>query len=286
MNTVTGIITGIDREGGLVTANVDGADVTARYVGEAPPPLATGLFLPGPAWVCLGALGECRKSFGDDFNFYTAGTPLIGGTGWSLGGSGATLTTPSDPTDGNGVLRQVQTGGQGFIRKTLDMVTLADTRCYWFAARVRQSDADKGLYLGLGTTGVMGSTALGASDAGAVFTLLASGFSNTLTSTAGTSTSQVVTGESAESNTWAWVDVMVQGGQWVAAWVDGSGPWVVTDNVPSTSHWSVTPFIASFSSGGATNNVDVDYASLHVMPADTVADPTEGGLLAGLTEDG
>ena len=104
-DVVRGTVLGLDRENGTVRAEIGGVVVPAApYLGEPPWPLASCWFFNAPAYTSLGPIGNRRVAFADDFNFYTSGTPLIGGTGWSAGGAAGSLSTPNNPTDGNGVL--------------------------------------------------------------------------------------------------------------------------------------------------------------------------------------
>lgn len=280
---VRGTVLGIDRENGTVRAEIAGVVVPAApYLGEPPWPLSSCWFFNAPAYTCLGPIGNRRVAFADDFNFYTAGTPLIGGTGWSAGGAaGGSLSTPNNPTDGNGVLRLTNTtvASPYFIRKTRQLVTLADTRCYWMSARVRASSSSAGIAVGLADTNAMNGGAAASTDA-AAYALFA-GWSSpqlSLFVAAGTSQDSVSVGTEIASDTWVWIDVMVVGGQWAAVWADGSGPWVLSTPIPSTSQDSVTPFV-SVTNQGASTTLDVDYASLALVDLATTADPTTFGEL-------
>lgn len=275
MTAEIGTVVGIDREAGIVHAFLaSGAAVDAYFMGEPPWPLSTAMFDGAPEYVCLGPLGNRRVAFADDFNFYTAGTPLIGNTGWRAGGTTGSLSTPANPTDGNGVLRLTNNnaGSRYFIRKSLKMVTLSDTRVYWMAARVRQSDASVSMRVGLAESNVMDTGGTGAAtDANVGMFVLGAASTSQLQTIAGAGVTTTDTGESAAADTWIWIDVMVAGGQWAAGWVDGSGPWYTTTDVPSASQDSVTPYVNSGSAG--TNNVDVDYVMLaQVSPANSPVD--------------
>lgn len=280
---VRGTVLGIDRENGTVRAEIAGVVVPeAPYLGEPPWPLSSCWFFNAPAYTCLGPIGNRRVAFADDFNFYTSGTPLIGGTGWTSGGTG-TLSTPANPTDGNGVLRMTHTAVSSavFIRKTLQMVTLAAARCYWFSARVKLDSVSNAnlVTVGIADSNVMNSGVAASTDAGVLAFLSAIGGTyNQLSTYAGTSSTITQTGEAIAADTWTWVDVMAVGGQWGAMWVDGSGPWVCTTNVPDTSQDSVTPFIRGQGDVGTTK-IDVDYASLALVDLATTADPATFGEL-------
>ena len=139
-----GIVLGIDRDyvdvNGTRTGQVrallqTGEEIEACYGGTPPWPLATALFEGPGEWFCLGPIGDRRVSFADDFNYYTAGTPLIGNTGWTAGGTPGALSTPANPTAANGVLRIANSGAgtNYFIRKTLKMVTLTEGEAYWMS---------------------------------------------------------------------------------------------------------------------------------------------------------
>lgn len=286
-----GVVIAVDRDytdvNGTRTGQVrarlqSGVEIEACYAGTPPWPLATALFDGPGEWFCLGPIGDKRVAFADDFNYYTAGTPLIGNTGWTAGGdAGGSLSTPNNPTDGNGVLRLTNTTAAGngyFIRKTLAMVTLASDRCYWMSARVRPSAALNGFYVGLADTATM-TGGSGSARAGVFAILLdeASGTSNVLYTRKGGTLTTVSTGEYAADDTWTWVDVMVVGGQWAAMWVDGSGPWVNDTAVPGTGEDSVTPFI-SCQNIAASTSLDVDYVELSMVTP--VNNPDEIGIPA------
>lgn len=280
---VRGTVLGVDRDTGTVRAEIAGVVVPAApYLGDPPWPLSACWFFNAPAYTCLGPIGNKRVAFADDFNFYTSGTPLIGGTGWTAGGTPGSLSTPNNPTDANGVLRiaSASSSARYFIRKTLQMVTLTDTRVYWMTARVRSSDINQSMTVGLSDSNVMTGGGAASTDASARVTLSSLGGSSiSIGTNAGASSGGgVSTGSLLVADTWVWVDLMVAGGQWVAAWVDGSGPWVTTDAVPSTSQDSVTPHITAYYLTG-TFNVDVDYVSLAQVDLTTTADPTTFGEL-------
>lgn len=274
--TTLGIVTGIDRANRVVNVvTAEGTPITAYFLGTPPWPLSTCVFDDGPEYHCVGPLGYRRESFADDFNYYTAGTPLIGNTGWTLGGVG-TASTPNNPSDGNGVLRMTHTAVSNpvFIRKTLQMVTLTATRVYHMAARVRIDNLTySSIAVGLADTRVINNSAPAATDAAAFAWLSGAGGSyNTLYTAAGGSGTSTSAGEQVADSTWVWVDVMVAGGQWAAMWVDGSGPWFSTTNVPSTSQDSVTPFVRGHGDLGTTL-ADVDYVEFSVMDAEVCANP-------------
>lgn len=285
---VRGTVLGVDRDTGTVRAEIAGVVVPAApYLGDPPWPLSACWFFNAPAYTCLGPIGNRRWSFQDDFNFYTSGTPIIGGTGWTAGGAaGGSLSTPNNPTGGAGVLRLTNTtvGATYFIRKTLQMVTLTDTRVYWMSARVRAQNASVALKVGFADTNVMNDGAVASTDAAAFAYIGGSGGTNNLIASAGTSSTSLATGETITSGTWAWIDVMVAGGQWCALWVDGSGPWHTTSTVPTTSQDSVTPFVG-VTNTGASNYVDVDFASLAVVDVATTADPTTFGFATEPIDD-
>lgn len=288
MSFERGTVLGIDRENGTVRAEVGGVIVPeAPYLGDPPWPLSAAWFFNAPAYTCLGPIGTRRWAFQDDFNFYDSTPPVVSG-GWTANGdAGGSLSTPNNPTDGNGVLRLTNTtaGGPGyFVRKTLEMVTLADTRVYWLSARVRTSDASNGIDVGLGVSNVMLGGAPAATDAQVAASLMSASGTNVLYTTAGTSTSTLSTGEFTVNNTWLWVDVMVAGGQWAAMWVDGSGPWSTTTDVPSTAQDSVTPYLL-VSNRGASTRLDIDYASMATVDLTTTADPTTFGFATDAVDD-
>lgn len=283
---VRGTVLGIDRETGTVRAEIAGVIVPeAPYLGDPPWPLSSCWFFNAPAYTCLGPIGNRRVAFADDFNHVrTAGSSeAIGDTGWATGGdAGGSISTPANPTDANGVLRLTNTTAAGngyFIRKTLGMVTLTDTRAYWMTARVRPSAASNGFYVGFADTNTMTGGA-GATRAGVYALLLdvASGTSNTLVTRKGGTQTLVSTGEYATDNAWCWVDIMVAGGQWSAMWVNGSGPWVNATAIPGTGEDSVTPFISCLNIAASTT-LDVDYASVALVDLATTADPTTFGEL-------
>lgn len=286
---VRGTVLGVDRDTGTVRADIAGVVVPAApYLGDPPWPLSACWFFNAPAYTCLGPIGDKRVAFADDFNFYTAGTPLIGNTGWTAGGTAGSLSTPANPTDANGVLRLAVNVNPSsyFIRKTLQLVTLTETRCYWVSARVRQSvatAASGGMSVGLADTTVMAASGGGAASAGAYFDIYSS--QSVVQSAASGSLGPATSAEAVAADTWCWADLLVAGGQWVAGWINGSGPWVSTSAVPSTANDSVTPFVRGTCVSGTTNNVDVDYFSLAQVDLGTTADPTTFGNYEDIVPD-
>lgn len=285
---VRGTVLGIDRDNGTVRAEIAGVvHPAAPYMGDPPWPLSACWFFNAPAWTCLGPIGHKRTAFADDFNFYSSATPLIGGTGWTAGGTPGSLAASTNPTDGNGVLRisSAASSAYYFIRKSLRMVTLTDTRCHWVSARVRTSDVNQSAIVGLSDTNVMTGGGAASTDAGVRVNISGLGGSSvTLYTTAGVAGGDVVaTGHIPANNTWVWVDLLVAGGQWAAAWVDGSGPWVTTA-APSTSQDSVTPHVSALYLTGAFD-VDVDYYSLAQVDLTTTADATTFGELDPVDPD-
>ena len=277
-----GTVLGVDRETGTVRAEIGGVVVPAApYLGDPPWPLSACWFFNAPAYTCLGPIGDRRVAFADDFNYYTAGTPLIGNTGWTAGGTPGSLSTPSNPTDANGLLRITNSGAGTyyFIRKTLGVVTLTDTRAFWVTARVRMSTVDATLVVGLAESNAMAGGGAASTDAKASWGLTGlAGATSSLLTTSGVSQDSAVTGEGITADTWYWLDLVVVGGSWLAGWINGSGPWVITTAVPSTANNSVSPYVAAVCLSSAVN-VDVDYFSLAQVDLTTTADPTTFGEL-------
>lgn len=236
-----------------------GVEIEACYAGTPPWPLATALFDGPGEWFCLGPIGDRRQVLHDDFMF--VGASSVGDTEWVEGGTGS-LSAATDPSDGAGVVMLSPTTitDRYWIRKRDRSVTLGDDRPFWMSARVRlTSPAD--VAVGLADANRVSGGAAASTDS-----LVAVGLSTTfgscdLQTVAGTSSTSVPTGESSPSAEWIWVDLMVVGGLWAAMWIDGSGPWVSTENVPSTSTRAVTPFVVSSAGVG-----EVDCVSLVQVP--------------------
>lgn len=287
MSTITGIVTGVDRESRVVHADVHGAQVDARYLGDPPWPLSTCLFQQGPSWVCLGPIGDRRRVLVDDFMFLNTNDfnpDLVGDTLWANTNGEVTYATVSDAA---GAIRLSMTVGTAkHINKRGSAVALETNRVWHLESRVRLNDPDVQLRVGLGDSNVIDMSAWvpAATDAGVVATLgVDPVFSQqvTLDTFAGTSSTSVTTGETNPEDTWVWVDLMVLGGQWACLWMDGSGPWVSTTYIPDTSYAEVTPFFEGFSTTGTTS-ADIDYCGLSLVS--DVADPTDQDVFGDRTQ--
>lgn len=280
MTAEIGTVVGIDREAGIVHAFLaSGAAVDAYFMGDPPWPLSTAMFDGAPEYVCLGPLGFHRPIFRDDFmwlNTADFAPDLIGDSSWNGAGTG-TITLPSDPSDAAGMVRlSPTTGGNNYyIQKRDRQVELNADRVYWLTARVRANDANTWIRVGLGNSDVINSAVYtpASTDAGAVAFIDASGTLYTNMNTyRGTTVTGVTSGEEAAQDVWMWVDLMVAGGQWAALWVNGSGPWFNTTEVPDTTVRSVTPFFEVFSNSGAISG-DIDLMALSsVWPANSPVD--------------
>lgn len=273
MNT-QGIVTSIDRDAGTVDAIIGDAVVPGvAYMGEAPWPLAVAWFFNGPAWVCLGPAGDKRTIVHDDFMYSNlASTPSrIGDTGWIEGGSGGSITTVNDVTDAVGSLRVTATDADTYyLRKSNRRVLLNPERVYWLTARFRPNNDTEFEAVDVGL-----SDDVAGSPTSLAFVLLAEQDGNNIVGVAsGASDSSVDTGESVETGIWTWVDLMIAPGQWAAGWVDGSGPWIVTENVPDDTTQAVTPYFQVQSLVGDVS-ADLDVITLAIVELQATANPTE-----------
>lgn len=271
MKPVKGTVVGIDRTARTVRFKLpDDPDspvarqsLEAAYLGSPPWPLATALFINGPAWVCLGPVGDRRLVVHDDFCGET--TPF-GDTEWTETGTGS-ISFHNDPGDGAAGVVDINgtTSGQSYrLRKHNRVITLGDDAVTWISARVALDATLLATHLarvGAANTNVIAGGAAAASDAGVyAFFSYTFGAANVfgLEVVDGTSISNVTTGETITAGTYYWVDIVCAGGSWAALWVDGSGPWIVDTNVPGESDQAVTPFAGIYMNSNAAAAFSVD----------------------------
>lgn len=257
MRLEKGTVLGIDRPNRLVRfALADDPEnriarpaLEAAYLGDPPWPMSTALFANGPAYVCLGPVGDRRLIFHDDF---CGDASPFGDTDWAVSGTGSVSyrQVAGDGQAGVIDLNGTTSGASYRIRKHLRAVQFGNDRALWFSARVAFDAALLAAHeavIGFGTSNVVTSSARGATDAGVyVYFTWDPASANTfgLYCEKGTSSGIIATGEAITASQYYWLDVLVVGGSWAALWVDGAGPWLVESNVPSTTQDATTPFAA------------------------------------------
>lgn len=271
MKPVKGTVIGIDRANRTVRFRlptdpdnpITQPAAEAAYLGAPPWPLATALFVNGPAWVCLGPVGDRRLVVHDDF---CAETAPYGDTPWNESGTGST-SWHNDPGEGCAGVVDINgtTNATSYrIRKHNRVVTLGDDIATWFSARVALDATLLATHLarvGLANTNVIAAGGAAASDAGVyAFFSYAFGTPNVfgLEVVDGTSISNLTTGETITAGQYYWVDIVCAGGSWAALWIDGSGPWVVQSNVPGEADQAVSQFAAIYMNSSAAAAFSID----------------------------
>lgn len=285
----TGMATGSYLAGTGVITNASAS--SEKYVGAVRVSASNNFTLQGAAQPASNPLGDeifteglangdaVRASFWYSLTGAGSGTPVYTTTqvdGWTDDTDTGLLVPLTDPADFAGGIQLVATyPATAYLRKLDRQIALPSDRVFWLSARVTAAAASSILRVGLADRGGMDPATAAASTDAAVFAQLDTtvGATNRLSVASGTSTTNTTTGESFSTATPAWVDVMVQGGQWAAMWVDGSGPWACNTNVPDTSRRSVTPFVSidtqvAGSTGAHIDCVTVEQVSQAINPYD------------------
>lgn len=267
----------IDRANRVLYADVDGAsEIECDYLAGDPRDPACRMPWPlGLAYfdldrsgtpLCMGPIGDRRVLFHDDFMHGTGDTPW---TGSAFGGGSISATG-----GGLGVVRLRSTAGAAgatSIFKDFDaMVLPPPPSAMHLSGCVRLSQSLSSLP---GGTSTFANLELGGAVFGVQIGQDASSSSWRLRNL--TSTVDIV-GQDVVANEFAFVELIAVAESMYAGWVNGSGPYVLTDSVLGEA----TPFTVGagifISSGGSTTDFDIDHMTLSVV---TVA-PNLAELLA------
>lgn len=263
MRDYFGTVLGIDRSTGTLRALINGVERTCSYDPRRLPwPLATAAFsLEGAgSFRCRGPVGDRRVLFHDDF--LRVVSPSYGDTNWTgnyFGGAG----TIAQGTNGVGsVLFTTPDGGQTDIAKDVSALAYpSGSSGLHFVARARHSvtslnDAEGHTPIYIQATVLLGShynTSLASSGDQTHYVL------RWVTPGAGVF-SQVLNGSTLTTD-FAVCEVVVAE-NYVAAWVDGDGPYFGTK--ASQTVWETGfPFAVNVSlAGGRQTTFETDYVTV------------------------
>lgn len=276
---IRGLVVGVNRADRLVQwVDPDGVGGMATYMGDPPWPLSTCLFDNGPAWVCMGPLGDRRLVMHEDFMWHAAsGLTLSADNPWLTAGTGS-VASVNDPGEGcAGVIAVSAASGQRHRIRRLDRaISVPADQALWLRARVSGNanlvTSGSGVaYVGLANNEAIDGDGPAANDS-AVLAFIETNMAWQYSSFRGTSTTDAQSGEPVTAAAYTWVDIMVVSGSWAAFWFDGSGPYVTDTNVPQVGDEGVTPFvdIVGFT-GTSTLNVDLMVTEM-VFPVQHPAD--------------
>lgn len=272
---MNGIITAVDRDREIVHARLESHEVIeCGYLGGIPPwPLAGGWFTEDPEPLFLGAYGHRRPVFHDDFMWGFAPTTSRwdADTGWGTEFDGsATITDLDDPgPTAAGAVALTSNAGEARLRKLLHAITPPDDgAALWLTVRLKADEellVTQGNGLGLATPGVPPG---GGTDQGVDVVL--SGFNyaggvelNTYQSA--NTPSVLGTGESLTAGDWHWLDLLVIPRVAAALWMDGSGPWVNTDNPLDPDGDAITVYFLAAHPDGDVAELDLDLVDLSIV---------------------
>ena len=275
-----GVVTSINRADRVVNCLLDtGEPIEATYLGEPPWPMSTVALVGDLTYLCLGPIGDRRRVFHDDFMAPTTADTVTSATvisdiGWSFSasGTGSTDAFGNPGTGGAGVRRLIAPlSSSARIRAANTGVAVPpDGYAAWMSGcfMIDQSLYDSttaNAYIGLGTTGIYDGTGAGASDRAVM--LGCSGVALQFRTYNGTSTSSYTLPDFPAAATYYWFDIVTVSGEWAAMWFDGTGPYVITTDVPADDGNGYTPFarLAGETGDGVTVRVGLDALSLAIV---------------------
>lgn len=276
-----GVVTSLDRPNGLVNAILDtGEEIEAPFLAHAMPwPLACAWFEGGPSYMCLGAIGDARVLVRDDFMIPTTADSVTTATvtsdiAWSFAATGTGSTDGfGNPGAGCGGVRRLlaPSGSTARIRAQNNAINApTEGSAVWFSARARIngdfiSNESAGFRLGLGNANVTDAGAAAAADVGAYVLYTAAGSALVYTTTKGTSSTSNTSDYIPAADTWFWLDIVAVSGEWAAFWVDGSGPYVNTTNVPLDTDEGYEPFAYLSTLAGNTSHLLLDLIEVQLV---------------------
>lgn len=281
-----GIVTGIDRTNRVVGARLDdglsvwldGRGAGFPYRGLPPPPLSICYFsdLGGGQFVCEAPLGDSRVVVHEDWTIFTApsGTLYTGDTPWTIrennaGGSSVAIANV-DMQGAVRLLQQTTAGNYRSFAKDIGILPPTPAAVVWYSERMRLGAVAGELLTtrddvhGLGDAAQWTGFAAGNDVAAWRFVpsvsanwqlYVGAGGVATLTVSATAGTTGIVT-----------FDIVYAPGLWVAGWVDGDGPYVVTANVPDQATALAPGFMLFLDAGAAGDRyVTVDWQHLEYL---------------------
>lgn len=298
-----GLVLGIDRTNGLVGAILDDGyslwlPQGFAYAGAAPAPLSKAWFTETASgvYLCMGNVGDSRVVLHDDYTF--VGTNGVanyqGDTPWVIQGSGGTRIQDAT-TLGNalGVVRYLTNATtNNFVAESKDsdaFAMLTPPAALWWSGRCAINTLTSHVARwGVGSTPMWNVT--GANHDSVTWEYASNIGANWTIATAATSGfSRLDTGIPADADTWHDFDLVFVPGEWAAGWIDGSGPYISTTAIP-TSTDALQPGLISFTLANAAKRLYCDWQHVETIPgvADPrLLDPTESRFgTGGVTQPG
>lgn len=270
MRRRVGLVTAVDRANGVVSGVVEGVPVTATYISgrDEPYPLGEAMFSGGGTtpWTCLHAIGHRERLFRDDFVSVTAGN-RYGDTDWSLGQSDGTASAAGATGVASGAVRITAPNAGtvsviGMLEKDASsMVAPSGNNAYLLSARMRPIDDYTNTFptLGWGLFADVATSPYATVSGGG-----SSGFAITTCYDNTTTADEVLPLGIFATGTWNIYEIM-WASDFVAGWVDGNGPYVLTTGVPTTS---MRPGVGALTSALTQYRVEVDWVEGSIVTTD------------------
>ena len=212
--------------------------------------LGLNRWLVGSAYLGANADEPCWIALYDD------GPVSVGDTSWIVsttapgpggGTSGINNIRPATLDDAHGVIELNNTisGEDLFIRKSQTFMVPPSDRALWLSARWQLHEDATNIVMGLGSSAGGGTeyvNALAQSVASTVY------LESRLTAAIDT----VDSGTAFATEEWQIIDVVLIAGLYAALWVNGDGPWIITDPTRLPAEGAdMYPYLGTIGEGGA-----------------------------------
>jgi hypothetical protein len=227
----------------------------------------------------VGSISDRRLLVHDDFTHVDGGNPAVGDGDTPWRATNLVASASGQQTGvGQGVyilVTPATAGASQAAAKDDSSVLIQADPAVWYSAKITTSVATNCIvHCGFAQADAnINFTAGAATDRTAQFlfdTTVASPF---FRATNGTSVTDILVPYTVVANTFWDLDIVCVGGGYVAGWINGDGPYIITTNVPAVGG-AFEPYFGIYPRAAAQQDIRVDW-----VHAETFTDPVPATLL-------